>query len=93
LAVTCRPETICTTPDDWTRGATVAQVLTDDMPYLVDSVAAEFARDGVQVHRIVHRIVVVGRELTPTGNLQLPIQPGMDWGARESLPGRPAGHR
>ena len=41
LAVTCRPKTICTTPDGWTREVTVVQVVTDDMPYLVDSVAAE----------------------------------------------------
>ncbi|MCU1685820.1 MAG: glutamate dehydrogenase [Amycolatopsis sp.] len=53
-----------TTEDGWTREATVVQVVTDDMPYLVDSVAAEFARDGVQVQRIVHPIVVVSRELT-----------------------------
>jgi glutamate dehydrogenase len=50
--------------DGWSREATVVQVVTDDMPYLVDSVAAEFARDGVQVHRIVHPIVVVSRDVT-----------------------------
>lgn len=53
-----------TAEDGWTREATVVQVVTDDMPYLVDSIAAEFARDGVQVHRIVHPIVVVSRDLT-----------------------------
>ncbi|EOD65811.1 NAD-glutamate dehydrogenase, partial [Amycolatopsis vancoresmycina DSM 44592] len=50
--------------DGWAREATVVQVVTDDMPYLVDSIAAEFARDGVQVQRIVHPIVVVSRDLT-----------------------------
>ncbi|GAB3159401.1 NAD-glutamate dehydrogenase [Amycolatopsis stemonae] len=54
--------------DGWAREATVVQVVTDDMPYLVDSIAAEFARDGVQVQRIVHPIVVVSRDLT--GELQ-----------------------
>ncbi|WP_328611933.1 NAD-glutamate dehydrogenase [Amycolatopsis sp. NBC_00345] len=53
-----------TAEDGWTREATVVQVVTDDMPYLVDSVAAEFARDGVQVQRIVHPIVVVSRDVT-----------------------------
>ena len=53
-----------TTEDGWTREATVVQLVTDDMPYLVDSVAAMFARDGVQVQRIVHPIVVVSRDLT-----------------------------
>ncbi|MER6665610.1 NAD-glutamate dehydrogenase [Amycolatopsis japonica] len=61
--------------DGWTREATVVQVVTDDMPYLVDSVAAEFARDGVQVQRIVHPIVVVSRDLT--GEL-LEVHPDAD---------------
>ncbi|AUI57048.1 NAD-glutamate dehydrogenase [Amycolatopsis sp. BJA-103] len=61
--------------DGWTREATVVQVVTDDMPYLVDSVAAEFARDGVQVQRIVHPIVVVSRDLT--GELQA-VHPDAD---------------
>ncbi len=59
----------------WSREATVVQVVTDDMPYLVDSVAAEFARDGVQVQRIVHPIVVVSRDLT--GEL-LEVHPDAD---------------
>ncbi|PXY16942.1 NAD-glutamate dehydrogenase [Prauserella flavalba] len=50
--------------DGWTREATVVQLVTDDMPYLVDSVAAELSRGGVQVQRIVHPIVVVSRDLT-----------------------------
>nr|WP_026359973.1 NAD-glutamate dehydrogenase [Amycolatopsis nigrescens] len=64
-----------TAEDGWTREATVVQVVTDDMPYLVDSVAAQFSRDGVQVHRIVHPIVVVSRDLT--GEL-LEIHPTAD---------------
>ncbi|EID53036.1 NAD-glutamate dehydrogenase [Saccharomonospora xinjiangensis] len=50
--------------DGWAREATVVQVVTDDMPYLVDSVAAELSRSGVQVQRIVHPIVVVSRDVT-----------------------------
>ncbi|PWV85254.1 glutamate dehydrogenase [Prauserella marina] len=50
--------------DGWAREATVVQLVTDDMPYLVDSVAAELSRSGVQVQRIVHPIVVVSRDLT-----------------------------
>ncbi|MFI5564377.1 NAD-glutamate dehydrogenase domain-containing protein, partial [Amycolatopsis japonica] len=50
--------------DGWTSENTVVQVVTDDMPYLVDSVAAEFARDGVQVARVIYPIVVVNRDLT-----------------------------
>ncbi|MFI5588097.1 NAD-glutamate dehydrogenase [Amycolatopsis sp. NPDC051758] len=63
--------------DGWAREATVVQVVTDDMPYLVDSIAAEFARDGVQVQRIVHPIVVVTRDLT--GELQ-DVHPDADPG-------------
>ncbi|WP_041322601.1 NAD-glutamate dehydrogenase [Saccharomonospora viridis] len=50
--------------DGWARESTVVQVVTDDMPYLVDSVVAELARSGVQVQRIVHPIVVVNRDVT-----------------------------
>ncbi|EHR49887.1 NAD-specific glutamate dehydrogenase [Saccharomonospora marina XMU15] len=50
--------------DGWAREATVVQLVTDDMPYLVDSVAAELSRNGVQVQRIVHPIVVVSRDVT-----------------------------
>jgi glutamate dehydrogenase len=61
--------------DGWTRDATVVQIVTDDMPYLVDSVTANLARDGVQVQRLVHPIVVVSRDIT--GKL-LQIHPTAD---------------
>ncbi|WP_216216114.1 NAD-glutamate dehydrogenase [Amycolatopsis aidingensis] len=50
--------------DGWSREATVIQVVTDDMPYLVDSLAAQLSRAGLHVQRIVHPIIVVTRELT-----------------------------
>jgi glutamate dehydrogenase len=49
--------------DGWDCPATVIQVVTDDMPYLVDSVVAELTHGGVNVQRIVHPIVVVRRDL------------------------------
>ena len=61
--------------DGWTRDATVVQIVTDDMPYLVDSVAAKLARDGALVQRLVHPIVVVSRDIT--GKL-LEIHPTAD---------------
>ncbi|WAL64165.1 NAD-glutamate dehydrogenase [Amycolatopsis cynarae] len=64
-----------TAEDGWTREATVVQIVTDDMPYLVDSVTAKLARDGVQVQRLVHPIVVVSRDIT--GKL-LEIHPNAD---------------
>ncbi len=54
--------------DGWACPSTVVQVVTDDMPYLVDSVVAELARSEVTVYRVVHPIVVVRRSLT--GELQ-----------------------
>ncbi|HET6502839.1 MAG TPA: NAD-glutamate dehydrogenase [Amycolatopsis sp.] len=61
--------------DGWTRDATVVQIVTDDMSYLVDSVTAKLGRDGVQVQRLVHPIVVVTRDIT--GRL-LEIHPTAD---------------
>ncbi|MDQ2587482.1 NAD-glutamate dehydrogenase [Saccharothrix yanglingensis] len=62
--------------DGWACPATVVQVVTDDMPYLVDSVASELTRGGVQVQRVVHPIVVVRRDLV-TGAL-LEVLPTAD---------------
>ncbi|GDY32341.1 NAD-glutamate dehydrogenase [Gandjariella thermophila] len=49
--------------DGWTSNSTVVQVVTDDMPYLVDSVASRLTSGGVQVQRTVHPIVVVRRDV------------------------------
>ncbi|MFD2420658.1 NAD-glutamate dehydrogenase [Amycolatopsis pigmentata] len=46
--------------------ATVIQVVTDDMPCLVDSVLDELARSGTRVRRVVHPIVVVRRDAEGT---------------------------
>ncbi len=50
--------------DGWRTAGTVVQLVTDDMPYLVESVTAELVRVGLQVHRVVHPIVVVSRDVT-----------------------------
>jgi glutamate dehydrogenase len=52
--------------DGWSSRDTVIQIVTDDMPYLLDSVLAELARIKVSVRRLVHPIVVVRRDLTGT---------------------------
>ncbi|MBV8932418.1 MAG: NAD-glutamate dehydrogenase, partial [Kutzneria sp.] len=49
--------------DGWTCPATVVQIVTDDMPYLVDSISSELISAGIQVHRVVHPIVVVRRDV------------------------------
>jgi len=64
-----------TAEDGWSSESTVIQVVTDDMPYLVDSVVAELSRGGVQVQRVVHPIVMVTRDVS--GTLQ-EVHPGAD---------------
>lgn len=54
------------TDDGWNSRDTVIQIVTDDMPYLVDSVIAELARGGLSVRRLVHPLVLVRRDLTGT---------------------------
>src|SRR5829696_5685707 len=44
-------------------GRAVVRLVTDDMPYLVDSVTAEVVRQGFSLAHIVHPIVVVRRDL------------------------------
>src|SRR5699024_10883236 len=41
-------------PDDaeWQSSATIVQIVTDDMPYLVDSVTAQLGRHGAEVRRV-----------------------------------------
>ena len=42
---------------------TVVQIVTDDMPFLVDSVTAELSTEGRGVHLVVHPQFVVRRDL------------------------------
>ena len=52
--------------DGWSSRDTVVQIVTDNMPYLLDSVVAELARIKVSVRRLMHPIIVVRRDLTGT---------------------------
>jgi len=60
------------TDDGWDSRDTVVQIVTDDMPYLVDSVIAELARGNLSVRRLVHPLVLVRRDLTGTLREVLP---------------------
>ncbi|MGW2212583.1 NAD-glutamate dehydrogenase [Streptomyces sp. NPDC001781] len=58
----------------WTCSHTVVEVVTDDMPFLVDSVTNELTRQGRGIHVVIHPQVVVRRdvagkliEVLPTG--------------------------
>src|SRR5687768_294557 len=44
-------------------GRAVIRLVTDDMPYLVDSVTAEVVRQGVDLAHTVHPVVVVRRDV------------------------------
>ncbi|BAL92380.1 putative NAD-specific glutamate dehydrogenase [Actinoplanes missouriensis 431] len=49
------------------QGHTVVRIVTDDMPFLVDSVMALLTAHNLQVHLLVHPLIVVRRE--PLGAL------------------------
>ncbi|WP_367322706.1 NAD-glutamate dehydrogenase [Streptomyces sp. HUAS ZL42] len=48
----------------WTCSHSVVEVVTDDMPFLVDSVTNELTRQGRGIHLVIHPQVVVRRDLT-----------------------------
>ncbi|MER6979880.1 NAD-glutamate dehydrogenase [Streptomyces carpinensis] len=48
----------------WTCSHSVVEVVTDDMPFLVDSVTNELTRQGRGIHVVVHPQFVVRRDLT-----------------------------
>ena len=52
----------------WSSGHTVVQIVTDDMPFLVDSVTSELASEDRAVHLVVHPQLRVRRDAA--GDLQ-----------------------
>src|SRR3954447_24893471 len=48
----------------WTSGHTVVEIVTDDMPFLVDSVTTELSRQERGIHLVVHPQVIVRRDVT-----------------------------
>ncbi|MGZ4637985.1 MAG: NAD-glutamate dehydrogenase, partial [Actinomycetes bacterium] len=51
--------------DGWSAsGHSVVEVVSDDMPFLVDSVTAELSRHGRAIHLVVHPQLVVRRDVT-----------------------------
>ncbi len=48
----------------WQTGHTVVEIVTEDMPFLVDSVTAELNRQQRAIHLVVHPTVVVRRTLS-----------------------------
>ncbi|MEO3749034.1 NAD-glutamate dehydrogenase [Streptomyces sp. B6B3] len=60
----------------WTCSHTVVEVVTDDMPFLVDSVTNELSRQGRAIHLVIHPQVVVRRDVT--GRLIEVLDTGLD---------------
>ena len=46
----------------WVSSHTVIEIVNDDMPFLVDSVAMELARRGITIHLLVHPVISVRRD-------------------------------
>jgi glutamate dehydrogenase len=59
----------------WQSTHTVVEIVNDDMPFLVDSVAMEANRLGLTLHLVIHPVVRVRRD--DTGNL-IEINPGSE---------------
>ena len=49
--------------DGWTSAHTVVDIVTDDMPFLVDSVTSELVRDERVINLVVHPILAVRRDV------------------------------
>ncbi len=66
--------------DGWTSPHTVVEIVNDDMPFLVDSVAAEINRQNLSIHQVIHPVVHVRRDRA--GRLKSLLEsPAMDDGA------------
>ena len=48
----------------WTCSHSVVEVVTDDMPFLVDSVTNELSRQSRGIHAVIHPQIVVRRDVT-----------------------------
>ncbi|GAA2502489.1 NAD-glutamate dehydrogenase [Streptomyces longisporus] len=60
----------------WTCSHSVVEVVTDDMPFLVDSVTNELTRQGRGIHVVIHPQIVVRRDVTGKLIEVLSVQPG-----------------
>lgn len=67
----------------WQSTHTVIEIVTDDMPFLVDSVTMELNRHGLTVHRIMHPLIRVNRD--ETGRLQAILSSSETAGITEAI--------
>jgi glutamate dehydrogenase len=59
-----RVQTPTVEENGWSCGHTVVEIVTDDMPFLVDSVTNELTRLGRAIHVVVHPQLLVRRDIT-----------------------------
>ncbi|MEU3949210.1 NAD-glutamate dehydrogenase [Streptomyces sp. NPDC029526] len=62
----------------WTSSHSVVEVVTDDMPFLVDSVTNELTRQGRGIHVVIHPQMVVRRDVTGKLIEVRPVRPAGD---------------
>jgi len=60
--------------DGWASSHTVIEIVNDDMPFLVDSVAMEINRQGLTLHLLIHPVLRVVR--AQTGEIASLAKPG-----------------
>src|SRR5436305_5909180 len=86
--------------DGWSSPHTVVEVVSDDMPFLVDSATMELGRQGYGIDLVIHPVIHVRRDqngvltdvlertasdATPESVLHAEVTRDADDGARESL--------
>jgi glutamate dehydrogenase len=67
----------------WRSKHSIVEIVTDDMPFLVDSVAMELNRHGLIIHLPIHPVIAVRRD--EAGGLVEVLPPDADDGIRESF--------
>jgi glutamate dehydrogenase len=67
----------------WRSKHSIVEIVTDDMPFLVDSVAMELNRHGLVIHLPIHPVIAVRRD--DAGELVEVLGPDAAGGVRESF--------
>jgi glutamate dehydrogenase len=62
--------------DGWSSSCTVVDVVSDDMPFLVDSVTMELSRQNTGIDLVIHPVMRVRRD--PDGRLVEVLAPGVE---------------
>jgi glutamate dehydrogenase len=69
----------------WESTHTAIEIVTDDMPFLIDSIGMELNRRGFGVHLIIHPVIEVRRDADGTLVEVLPHDASADDAVRESV--------